>query len=79
MPKFLVDLWLDGYNSEKEMSKACKTFIDDQLDFAASDVKIEDFEKELNKFLNWYFNKPCEPGKVIDIEIYVKEYLKTVS
>jgi hypothetical protein len=48
MPKFLVDLWLDGYESEEEMKEACKTFIDEQLNMTASSVKItelpDDFE-----------------------------------
>ena len=40
MPKFIVDLWLDGYNSEEEMAEACEEFIEDQLNFTASSVKI---------------------------------------
>lgn len=27
MPRFLVDLWLDGYDTEEETIKACKDFI----------------------------------------------------
>jgi hypothetical protein len=41
MPKFIVDLWLDGYDSEEEMEKACEKFMEDQLDFTASSVKVE--------------------------------------
>jgi len=41
MPKFIVDLWLDGYDTEEEMVDACKEFIYDQLNFSASYVKIE--------------------------------------
>lgn len=41
MPKFLVDLWLDGYDSEEEMAKACEEFIYDQLNFAGSGVSIK--------------------------------------
>ena len=41
MPKFIVDLWLDGYDTEEEMVDACKEFICDQLNFSASYVKIE--------------------------------------
>mgnify|MGYP001604718455 CR=1 FL=1 len=41
MPKFIVDLWLDGYDTEEEMVDACKEFIYDQLNFSASSVKIE--------------------------------------
>lgn len=40
MPRFVIDLWLDGYESEEEMKAACKVFIEDQLDFSASSVKI---------------------------------------
>jgi len=40
MPKFIVDLWLDGYEDEKEMEKACEEFIYEQLNMTASSVKI---------------------------------------
>lgn len=49
MPKFIVELWLDGYESEEEMEKACAEFIYEQLNFSASDVKItkiDDYEYE---------------------------------
>lgn len=41
MTRFLVDLWLDGYDSEEEMAEACEEFIYEQLNFSASDVKIQ--------------------------------------
>lgn len=41
MPRFLVDLWLDGYDSEEEMVEACEEFIYEQLNFSASYVKIQ--------------------------------------
>jgi len=41
MPKFIVDLWLDGYETEEEMEDACEEFIYEQLNFSASSVKIE--------------------------------------
>lgn len=41
MPKFIVDLWMDGYDSEEEMEKACEEFIYEQLDFSASSVRVE--------------------------------------
>ena len=41
MPRFIVDLWLDGYDSEEEMEEACKDFIYEQLNFAASSVTLE--------------------------------------
>ena len=40
MPKFIVDLWLDGYETEEEMAEACETFIHDQLNFSGSGVKV---------------------------------------
>jgi hypothetical protein len=40
MPKFIVDLWLDGYETEAEMAEACEQFIYDQLNFSGSSVKI---------------------------------------
>ena len=40
MPKFLVELWLDGYETEKEMKEACEEFIYEQLNMTASSVKI---------------------------------------
>ena len=43
MPKFIVDLWLDGYNTEEEMTEACAEFIYEQLNFSASSVKVELF------------------------------------
>lgn len=40
MPKFIVDLWLDGYETEEAMAEACEQFIYDQLNFSGSSVKI---------------------------------------
>lgn len=40
MPKFIVDLWLDGYDTEEEMAAACEEFIYDQLNFSGSGVTI---------------------------------------
>jgi len=48
MPKFLVDLLLDGYDTEEEMEKACEDFIYEQLNFSGSLVKIKRIED--NKF-----------------------------
>ena len=39
--KFVVDLWLDGYDSEEEMKQACLEFIRESLDFSASSVSVE--------------------------------------
>ena len=51
MPVFLVDLFLDGYDTKEEEEKACEEFIYDQLNFTASGVtirklNINDEEKE---------------------------------
>lgn len=40
MPKFIIDLWLDGYENEEEMKDACFEFIDDQLNMTASSIKM---------------------------------------
>ncbi len=46
MAKFIVDLWLDGYDTEDEMINACFEFINEQLNFSASSVKVERYEDE---------------------------------
>jgi hypothetical protein len=38
--KFLINLELDGYEDEKSHEKACRAFIEEQLDFSGSSVKI---------------------------------------
>jgi len=40
MTKFVIDLWLDGYETEEEHDAACEEFIRDQLDFSGSSVNI---------------------------------------
>lgn len=40
MAKFIVDLWLDGYDTEEDMTAACEEFIYQQLNFSGSGVKI---------------------------------------
>lgn len=40
MARFIVELWLDGYETEEEMTKACEEFIYEQLNFSGSGVKI---------------------------------------
>ena len=52
MPKYIVDLWLDGYDTEEEMEKACDEFIYDQLNFTASSVKVKRIEEEDYQQLN---------------------------
>jgi len=49
MPKFEVELFLDGYDTEEEMSEACDVFIYDQLNMTASSVKIKLLEEPVDK------------------------------
>ena len=44
MPKFIVDLWLDGYDTEEKMIEACEEFIYEQLNFTASSVEVKRIE-----------------------------------
>ncbi len=46
MPKFIVEMWMDGYETEEEMKAACKEFMYEQLDFSASSVKITELPEE---------------------------------
>lgn len=45
MAKFVVDLWLDGYESEEEMAAAGEEFIKDQLNFAGSGVTVRELTR----------------------------------
>jgi hypothetical protein len=38
--KFLINLEMDGYESEKEELEACRCFIEEQLDFSGSSVHV---------------------------------------
>lgn len=49
MPKFVVDLWLDGYETQEEMEKACEEFIYQQLNFTASSVEIHKYDVKDNE------------------------------
>ena len=44
--KMLIDLWMDGYETEEDHKKACIAFVEEQLDFAGSSVKILEVEGE---------------------------------
>ena len=55
MPKFIVDLWLDGYDNEADMRKACEEFIYEQLNMTASSVKITSMDCPHN----------CTDGRII--------------
>jgi hypothetical protein len=52
MAKFVVDLWLDGYETEEETEKACEEFIYDQLNMTASSVKIQKLNDYLKTLVN---------------------------
>ena len=41
MGKYLVELWLDGYDTDEEREAAELVFIEEQLDFSASSVKVK--------------------------------------
>jgi hypothetical protein len=43
--KMLIELHLDGCDTEQEHKKSCVEFVEEQLDFAASSVKILWVEK----------------------------------
>ena len=53
MPKFIVDLWLDGYDSEEEMAAACEEFIYDQLNFSGSSVEIKKYQDSSKPIKKW--------------------------
>lgn len=38
--KILIDLYMDGYETEEEMKKACIEYVEEQLDSAAISVKV---------------------------------------
>lgn len=42
MPKFIIELSLDGYETEEDEIEACKFFIEEALDFSASSVSVID-------------------------------------
>jgi hypothetical protein len=45
--KVLINLWLDGcYDTEEEMKEALIPFIEEQLDFSSSSVKVLEIEGE---------------------------------
>jgi hypothetical protein len=39
MARFILDMWMDGYDTEEDMVGACLAFIDDELNFSASSAK----------------------------------------
>ena len=49
MPKYIVELHLDGYETDEEMEAACDEFIEDQLDITAGGVTITKIEEKEEK------------------------------
>jgi len=47
MARFIVDLWLDGYDTDQEADSAAETFIVENLDFSASSVKVTRISDDL--------------------------------
>ncbi len=50
--KFLIELNMDGYDSEEEEKEACIAFIKEQLDSSATYVKVlwmQDLNAEINQ------------------------------
>lgn len=47
--KVLIDIWLDGYTTPEEHKRACLEFIEAQLDFSGSSVKVLWVENEKEK------------------------------
>lgn len=54
MSKFIVDLWMDGYDSEEEMEEACPEFIYEQLNFSASSVSIKKLNNDELNLLKYF-------------------------
>ena len=51
MPRYIVDLWLDGYETEEEVEEACDEFLYEQLNMTASSVtfrKINDSDTDID-------------------------------
>lgn len=38
--KMLIDLWMDGYDNDKQMKDACIAYVQDQLDSTGTSVKV---------------------------------------
>jgi len=42
--KFIVDIYLDGFEDERKMKRACKVFLEENLDFSGSSVSVEELD-----------------------------------
>jgi hypothetical protein len=45
--KLLIDIHLDGYETKEEHDKACLEFVEEQLNFTASYIKVLPYEEKL--------------------------------
>jgi hypothetical protein len=67
MPKYIVNLWMDGYDTEEIMASACEEFIYEQLDITASSVSLYEItEDEENVLL--YYREQCRENEIFNKE-----------
>lgn len=38
--KMLIELWLDGYETEEQRKEACIEYVEEQLNMTASSIKV---------------------------------------
>lgn len=43
--KYIVDLWLDGYETDDDRKQAGTDFIEEALDFSGSSVSVDSYDK----------------------------------
>lgn len=46
MPKFVVEVWMDGYDSDEEMEQACIEYLEDMSATAITVKVIEKVEEK---------------------------------
>ena len=64
MGKYLVELSLDGYETEEEEKAACLVFIEEQLDFSASSVKVTELPDNFKLPRN---DSPCDAAEQVNV------------
>jgi len=52
MPKFLIELAMDGYETAEEQEEACKVWIEEQLDSSGTSVKIIEVFPDEEEYVN---------------------------
>ena len=73
--RFIIDLSLDGYDSQKHHDEACKEFVEDQLNITASSVKVTEIpssgksKEEIRELADSIVNEVCalNPGKMMEM------------